>query len=52
MEYYQKYKVASIMSESPEAYASIALSVIWISLCFTLRLSGTFHLFIIYNTDL
>ena len=31
MECYQKYKVASMMSESPEAYAFIALAVVWIS---------------------
>ena len=31
MECYQKYKVASVMSESSEAYASIALAVVWIS---------------------
>ena len=31
MERYQKYKVASVISESPKAYASIALAVVWIS---------------------
>ena len=31
MERYKKYKVASIMSESPDAYASIALTVVRIS---------------------
>ena len=31
MEHYQKYKVASVMSESPEAYASIVFTVVWIS---------------------
>ena len=28
MERYQKYKVASVMSESPEVYASISLAVV------------------------
>ena len=26
----KKYKVASVMCESPEAYASITLAVVWI----------------------
>ena len=31
MEHDQKYKVASVISESPEAYVSIAYAVVWIS---------------------
>ena len=31
MEHYQKHKVASAMSESSEAYASIVFIVVWIS---------------------
>ena len=38
MEHYQKYNVASVMSECPEVYTSIALAVVWISFCFTLSL--------------
>ena len=30
MKCYQKYKVASVMSESLEAYTSIVLAVVWI----------------------
>ena len=33
MEHCQKYKVASVMSESSDAYASIACAVVWISEC-------------------
>ena len=40
VERYQKYKVASVMSESPHTYAAIAHAVVWISECFTLSLSG------------
>ena len=39
MEHCQKYKVASVMSESSDAYASIACAVVWISECFTSSLS-------------
>ena len=39
MEQIQNYKVASLMSKSPEVYASIALPAVWISRCFTLSLS-------------
>ena len=31
MECYQKCKVAYVISESPGAYASIALAVVWVS---------------------
>ena len=40
MEFCQKYKVASVRSEFLEAYASIALALVWISWCFTLSLSS------------
>ena len=51
MERYQKYKVASVISESPEAYASIAFVVVWISWCFTMSLSRKLqkHIFIGVN---
>ena len=39
MEPYQKYKVASVMSECPKGYASMALAVVWIFQCFILNLS-------------
>ena len=39
MERYQKYKIAFVMSESPEKYVFIALALIWISYCFTSSLS-------------
>ena len=39
MERYQKYKVASVIPESLDAYASIVLELVWISECFTLSLS-------------
>ena len=48
MKHFQKYKVASIMSESPVVHASIALTGVWIFLTFALSLSRKFHLFIIY----
>ena len=39
MERYLKYKIASVMSESPELYPSIAHAIVWIFYCFTLSLS-------------
>ena len=39
MERYQKYKIAFVMSESPEKYVFIAIALIWISYCFTSSLS-------------
>ena len=38
-----KTQVASVVSESSKAYASIALVVVWISVCFTMSLSRKLH---------
>ena len=37
MKHYQKYKVASVMSESLEAYTSMVLAVVWIFLMFYIK---------------
>ena len=50
MEHYQKYKVASVMSESPQTYASIDLQQLGVFAVFLSQiLSGKLHLLVIYN---
>ena len=44
MERFKKCKAASLVSESPDAYASITLPLVWISQCFTQGLRWKFHL--------
>ena len=53
VEHYQRYFVAPATPESPDAYKSIALAVVWISKCFILNLTRKLqkHVFIEVNGE-